>query len=182
LPAGAGRVHVAFLILLLLIPIQYLKTMKRLFVALLFLGMALAANSATTFKSGVFFATANTDAKVQIQFKFGENLLFNRAGESIITLESGFLKKPLELVVTKGTPYKESPNDYHAALEPVSASIRVPAGTKAGTYPVKFSSEVFLCDNLTKVCYIDRASSSFEIRVGTGKDVPHLMEFNRVIR
>jgi hypothetical protein len=156
--------------------------MKRLFAALLFLGVALAASSATTFKSGVFFAAAGTDAKVQIQFKFGENLLFNRAGESTITLESAFLKKPLELVVSKGIPYKDSPEDYHSALEPVSASIRVPAGTKAGTYPVKFSSEVFLCDNLTKVCYIDRASSNFEIRVGAGKDAPMVVEFNRASR
>jgi hypothetical protein len=156
--------------------------MKRLVACLLYLGFGLAASSATTFKSGVFFANAGADAKVQIQFKFGENLLFNRAGESTITLESGFLKKPLELVVSKGTPFKESPEDYHSALEPVGANIRVPAGTKAGVYPVKFSSEVFLCDNQTKVCYIDRASSGFEIRVGAGKDVPMVMEFNRVVR
>jgi hypothetical protein len=156
--------------------------MKRLLAGFLFLGMALATSSATTFKPGVFFAAAGADAKVQIQFKFGENLLFNRAGESTITLESAFFKKPLELVVSKGTPYKDAPEDYHAALEPVSASIRVPVGTKAGTYPVKFSSEVFLCDNLTKVCYIDRANSNFEIRVGIGKDVPMVMEFNRVSR
>jgi hypothetical protein len=159
-----------------------LKAVKRVFFGLLCLGMALAASSATTFKPGVFFASAGVDAKVQIQFKFGENLLFNRAGESIIILESVFLKKPLELKVEKGTPFKDSPNDYHAALEPISASIRVPPGTKSGTYPVKFSSEVFLCDNLTKVCYIDRANSGFEIRVGAGKDAAHVMEFHRVSR
>jgi hypothetical protein len=156
--------------------------MKRLVATVVFLGLALATPSATTFKSGVFFASAGTDAKVQIQFKFGEQLLFNRAGESIISLESAFLKKPLEVVVSKGTPFKESPEDYHVALEPVSTTIRVPIGTKAGTYPVKFSSEVFLCDNATKVCYIDRANSQFEIRVGAGKDVPMVVEFNRVTR
>jgi hypothetical protein len=158
-----------------------LEPMKRLVAGLLFLGLALATSS-TTFKSGVFFAAAGADAKVQIQFKFAENLLFNRAGESVIALESAFLKKPLELVVSKGTPFKELPDEYHSTLEPVSASIRVPAGTKAGVYPVKFSSEVFLCDNTIKVCYIDRATSQFEIRVGAGKDLPMVVEFNRAVR
>ncbi|MFN3265654.1 MAG: hypothetical protein ACK41E_02335 [Deinococcales bacterium] len=156
--------------------------MKYLFAPLLLLGFALAAPGGTTFKQGVFFATVGTDAKVQIGFKFGENLLFNRAGESILTLESGFLKKPLELKLEKGTPFKGSPNDYHSALETVSTNIRVPVGTKAGTHVVKLFSEVFLCDNLTKVCYIDRSEGSFEIRVGKGKDQPLLIEFSRPSR
>ncbi len=153
--------------------------MKRFLSVGLLLGFALAAPSSTTFKSGVFFASAGTDAKVRFEFKFEANLLFNRAGESIISLETPWAKKPLEIKVEKGTPYKELPEEYHTALEPVAMAVRVPSGTKAGIYPIKLSSEVFLCDNQIKVCYIDRATGLLEIRVGTGKDVPVSVEFNR---
>ena len=156
--------------------------MKRFLSALLLLGVALAAPSSTTFKSGVFFATAGTDAKVRFEFKFEPSILFNRAGQSIISLETPWAKIPVEIKVEKGTPYKELPEEYHAALEPVAVALRIPAGTKAGIYPIKLSSEVFLCDNQIKVCYIDRAVGSFEVRVGAGKDAPVLVEFNRPTR
>ncbi len=153
--------------------------MKRFLSVLAVLGFALAAPSSTTFKSGVFFAVAGADAKVRFEFKFEPNLLFNRAGESIISLETPWAKKPIEIIVEKGTPYKELPEEYHTALEPVATAVRVPVGTKAGVYPIKLVSEVFLCDNVIKVCYIDRATGLLEIRVGTGKDVAVAVEFFR---
>lgn len=155
--------------------------MKRFFV-FLFFGLALAAPSGATLKSGVFFAAAGSDAKVRFEFKFEPNLLFNRAGSSSLSLETPWNKKPIELELQKGTPYKDAPDEYHTALEPVTALVRVPVGTKAGTYPIKISAEVFLCDNLSKVCYIDRASGSLEVRVGTGKDLPMQIEFSRPTR
>ena len=146
------------------------------------LGFALAAPSSTTLKSGVFFAAAGADAKLRFEFKFGSELLFNRAGSSTLLLETPWSKKPVELLLEKGLPYKELPDEYLSSLEPVMAAIRVPSGTKAGVYPIKLSSEVFLCDNVIKVCFIDRATGSLEIRVGAGKDVPVVVEFVRPTR
>jgi hypothetical protein len=153
--------------------------MKRFFALIVLFGLALAAPSSTTLKSGVFFAAAGTDAKLRFEFKFGSELLFNRAGASSLSLETPWTKKPVELVLEKGLPYKDLPDEYLSTLEPIVAVVRVPVGTKAGVYLVKLTSEVFLCDNLIKVCYIDRAAGSLEIRVGAGKDVPVLVEFNR---
>ncbi len=153
--------------------------MKRLLALIMLLGFALAAPSSTSFRSGVFFALAGADAKVRFEFKFGSELLFNRAGSSTLLLETPWSKKPVELLLEKGAPYKDLPDEYLSSLEPVVTAIRVPVGTKAGVYPMKLSSEVFLCDNLIKVCFIDRATSSLEIRVGAGKDVPVIVEFIR---
>ncbi len=157
--------------------------MKRLIALTFILGAAMAApTTGTNIKSGTFFATAGTDAKVRFEFKLETNLLFNRAGSSTLTLETPWNKKPIELEVEKGAPYKDAPDEYHSTLEPVNTAIRVPVGTKAGTYPIKVSSETFLCDNIIKVCYIDRATGSLEIRVGAGKDVPVQVEFSRPAR
>ncbi len=156
--------------------------MKHFFALIILLGFALAAPSSTTLKSGVFFAAAGTDAKVRFEFKFGSELLFNRAGSSTLLLETPWSKKPVELVLEKGLPYKDLPDEYHVSLEPVVAAVRVPVGTKAGIYLVKLTSEVFLCDNVIKVCFIDRATGSLEIRVGVGKDVPVVVEFVRPTR
>lgn len=153
--------------------------MKQFFALALLLGVTLAAPSSTSLKSGVFFASAGADAKVRFEFKFGTELLFNRAGSSTLSLETPWSKKPVELVLEKGVPFKDLPDEYHVSLEPVVAAIRVPTGTKAGAYPIKLTSEVFLCDNIIKVCFIDRATGSLEIRVGVGKDVPVVVEFVR---
>ena len=153
--------------------------MKRIVALILLLGLALAAPNSTLLKSGVFFASAGADAKLRFEFKFGSELLFNRAGSSTLSLETPWSKKPVQLVLEKGLPFKDLPDEYHVSLEPVMAAVRVPVGTKAGVYLVKLSSEVFLCDNLIKVCFIDRATGSLEIRVGVGKDVPVVVEFNR---
>jgi hypothetical protein len=72
---------VAFLICFRLLPCT-LKSMKRFFALIGLLGFALVAPSSTTLKSGVFFAAAGTDAKLRFEFKFGSELLFNRAGSS----------------------------------------------------------------------------------------------------
>jgi hypothetical protein len=153
--------------------------MKRILILLALLGFAVAAPSGTTLKSGVFFATAGSDAKVRFVFKLEPTLLFNRAGSSYLLLETPWSKKPIEVIVEKGTPDKDLPDEYHSTLEPVLVPVRVPVGTKAGKYPIKLSSEFFLCDNTIKVCYIDKATGTFEIQVGTGKDLPVQVEFSR---
>jgi hypothetical protein len=153
--------------------------MKFFLALMVLLGVALAAPKSTLLKSGVFFASAGADAKVRFEFKFGSELLFNRAGSSTLTLETPWAKKPVEIVLEKGMPFKELPDEYHVSLEPVAAAIRVPVGTKAGVYPIKLTSEIFLCDNVIKVCFIDKATGSLEIRVGVGKDVPMVIELNR---
>jgi hypothetical protein len=56
--------------------------MKRFFTLIILLGFALAAPNSITLKSGVFFALAGADAKLHFEFKFGLDLLFNRAGSS----------------------------------------------------------------------------------------------------
>jgi hypothetical protein len=155
-----------------------LVRMKR-FLLVLFFGFALAAPSSTSFKSGVFFALAGSDALLRFDFKFEPNLLFNRAGSSSLVLETPWSKKPVELVLDKGVPFKDLPDEYLVGLDSVVAALRVPVGTKAGVYPIKLSAEVFLCDNLIKVCFIDKASGVFEVRVGSGKDVPVSVLFSR---
>lgn len=156
--------------------------MKHFLAVIAIFGLAFAAPSSTSLKSGVFFAEAGQDAKLRFEFKLGTNLLFNRAGQSTLTLESPWTKKPVDVIIEKGTPFKDAPDDYLSTLEPVLANLRLPVGTRVGAYTVKLSSEVFLCDNLSKVCYIDRAIGSLEVRVGTGKDLPVMVEFNRPIR
>ena len=156
--------------------------MKRFLALIVVFGVSLAAPSSTSLKSGVFFASAGADAKLRFEFKFGAELLFNRAGTSTLNLETPWAKKPIELVLEKGAPFKDLPDEYLSTLEPVVTAIRVPIGTKAGVYPIKLTSEVFLCDNFIKVCFIDRATGSLEIRVGVGKDVPMVVEFVRPIR
>jgi hypothetical protein len=152
--------------------------MKRFAALLLVFSVALAASTSTV-QPGVFYARAGTNAKLRFEFKFEPNLLFNRAGESTLTLENPWTKKPLEFKVEKGTPDKASPEEYHVSLEPVTGTVAIPKDAKPGAYPVKLESETFLCDNVTKVCYIERLEGTLELRVGAGKDAPVMFEFKR---
>jgi hypothetical protein len=153
--------------------------MKHFLALLSIFGVALAASSPSTVHPGVFYARAGSEAKLRFEFKFEPNLLFNRAGESTLTLNDPWTKKPLEFVVEKGTPDKTSPDEYHSSLEPIASTIKIPKDAKPGAYPVKLESETFLCDNNTKVCYIERLQGTLEIRVGSGKDAPVVLEFKR---
>ncbi len=142
------------------------------------LSVALAA-SPSTVQPGVFHARAGAEAKLRFEFKFEPNLLFNRAGESTITFENPWTKKSFEFKVEKGTPDKTLPNEYLSSLEPVTSALKIPKTVKPGAYPIKLESTTFLCDNNTKVCYIERLEGQLELRIGAGKDAPVILEFKR---
>ena len=142
--------------------------------------LALSGLGTGSASSGVFNTADNRAAALRFEFTLAQNVLFNRAGSSEITFLNPFSGKEVALEVSKGEPYPADPKDYLQRLEPIASKLEVPKGAKAGVYSVKFIAEMFLCEAVLKVCYLEETPGSFEIRVGqTGRDTPVKLEYAR---
>jgi hypothetical protein len=142
------------------------------------LGIAIAGDTGGSIQKGQFYAMPGSSANLRFEFSLAKNVLFNRAGSSAISFTNPFTGKPVTLEVTRGEAYQADPKEYLQSLEPISAKLSVPANAKPGAYPVKVNAEVFLCEAVLKVCYVDEASGSMDLRVGaSGRDTPVRLEY-----
>jgi hypothetical protein len=157
--------------------------MKRIFVALLAVSslvVTVAAPNTGSATSGVFHASVERGANLRFEFKLAQNVLFNRAGSSEISFQNPFTGKEVAVEVSKGEPYPAAAKDYLQGLEPIALKLEVPKSAKAGVYNVKLVAQVFLCEAVLKVCYLEETAGSFELRVGqTGRDTPVRLEYVR---
>ena len=130
--------------------------------------------------NGVFHASVDRAAALRFEFGLAQHVLLNRAGSSQITFLNPFTGQEVALEVSKGEPYPADAKNYLQRLEPIASKLEVPKGAKAGVYSVKFIAEMFLCEAVLKVCYLEETPGSFEIRVGqTGRDTPVKLEYAR---
>ncbi len=142
--------------------------------------VALAAPNTGNISSGVFYAASSRAATLRFEFKLAQNVLFNRAGSSEISFINPFTGKDVALEISKGEPYPSDPADYLQRLDAISLKLEIPKGTKAGVYDVKLIADVFLCEAVLKVCYVEQTPGSFELRVAqTGRDTPVKLEYMR---
>ena len=130
--------------------------------------------------NGVFFANADRVANLRFEFNLAQHVLLNRAGSSEIAFLNPFTGKEVALEVAKGEPYPADAKNYLQRLEPIASKLEIPKGAKAGVYNVKLVAQMFLCEAVLKVCYLEETPGSFEIRVGqTGSDTPVKLEYAR---
>ncbi len=142
--------------------------------------LAIATLNTGSISNGVFYASSDRAAALRFEFKLAQHVLFNRAGSSEISFLNPFTGKDVALEVTKGEPYPADPADYLQSLTPVVATLEIPKNAKAGVYNVKLIADVFLCEAILKVCYVEQTPGSFEIRVSqTGRDTPVKLEYIR---
>ena len=157
--------------------------MKRILFALLALSslaLTLAALNTGSAANGVFHASADRVATVRFEFKLAQNVLLNLAGSSEIAFLNPFTGKEVALEVSKGEPYPSAPKDYLQRLEPVAFKLEIPKNAKTGVYNVKLTAQMFLCEGVLKVCYVEQTPGNFEIRVGqNGPDTPVKLEYLR---
>ena len=155
--------------------------MKPILAALLALS-SLTLTSATlntgSAASGVFHAAGDRTATLRFEVKLAPNVLLNLAGSSEIGFLSPFTGKEVTLEVKNGEPYPDAPKDYLQRDEPVALKLEIPKAAKRGVYNVKVVAQMFLCEAVLKVCYIEETPASFELRVGTvGRDTPVKLEY-----
>lgn len=142
--------------------------------------LAIAAPNTGTISSGVFHASSDRAAVLRFEFKLAQNVLFNRAGSSEISFINPFTGKDVALEVSKGEPYPPEPTDYLQRLDSISTKLEIPKSAKAGVYNVKLIADVFLCEAVLKVCYVEQTPGSFELRVSQrGRDTPVKLEYIR---
>ena len=145
-----------------------------------FATLMLAAPNTGTISSGVFHASSDRAAMLRFEFKLAQNVLFNRAGSSEISFINPFTGKDVALEVSKGEPYPPEPTDYLQRLDSISTKLEIPKSAKAGVYNVKLIADVFLCEAVLKVCYVEQTPGSFELRVSQrGRDTPVKLEYIR---
>ena len=117
---------------------------------------------------------------MRFEFTLAQHVLLNLAGSSEISFLNPFTGKEVAVEVSKGQPYPAAPKDYLQRVEPIALKLEIPKNAKAGVYNVKLIAQVFLCEAVLKVCYIEETPGSFEIRVGrTGLDTAVKLEYVR---
>ena len=154
--------------------------------------LAVAAPNTGSVSSGLFYPSVdpnpdpnpnpnpNRVAALRFEFTLAQNVLLNLAGSSEISFLNPFTGKAVTLEVLKGEPYPSAPKDYLQRVEPIALKLEIPKNVKAGVYNVKLNAQMFLCEAVLKVCYLEDTPGSFEIRVGqTGRDTPVKLEYVR---
>lgn len=142
--------------------------------------LAVGAPNTGSISSGVFHASVDRVAAVRFEFTLAQHVLLNLAGSSEISFLNPFTGKEVTVEVSKGEPYPSAPKDYLQRLEPIALKLEIPKNAKAGVYNVKLTAQMFLCEAVLKVCYIEQTPGSFEIRVGqVGRDTPVKLEYVR---
>lgn len=142
--------------------------------------LAIATLNTGSASSGVFYPNAERVTNLRFEFTLAQSVLFNRAGSSEITFLNPFSGKEVALEVSKGEPYPADAADYLQRLDPIAAKLEIPKNAKSNVYNVKFVAQMFLCEAVLKVCYVEQTLGSFEIRVGrTGSDAAVKLEYAR---
>lgn len=142
--------------------------------------LAVGAPNTGSVSSGLFYPSADRVAALRFEFTLAQHVLLNLAGSSEIAFLNPFTGKEVTLEVSKGEPYPSAPTDYLQRLEPVASKLEIPKNAKPGVYNVKLIAQMFLCEAVLKVCYLEETAGSFELRVGqTGRDTPVKLEYVR---
>lgn len=126
----------------------------------------------------VSFAKPGGEAIVRLELRLATNAAFNRPAPNLVRLENPF--KPgqfLERREFKGIPWPDDAEHYFQSVDPLEFRLPVSSGVKAGTYPLKFSAELFVCDKVVNVCFKRTLTVGGELRIGaSGRDVPGVLE------
>lgn len=119
-----------------------------------FLGLALIAGRAGAADSG----TALPPTTLSIEFKAVPGLIYNRLGDSVLSVSSPAGTSSIKL---SGTPYPEDEH-YWAQLIPVRLKLNLPAGP----HSVELSARLFVCDKQKGLCSVQTREQRFQVTAG----------------
>ncbi|WP_425147698.1 hypothetical protein [Deinococcus sp.] len=110
---------------------------------------------------GTALAGAET-ATVRVQVADAPGLTFNHVARNTLTLTTPW---GTQTAVFGGTPYSPDPQHYWNHLFPLTLNVRVPGGVGSGSYPLKASAQLFLCDQRAHLCTVKTAEASGDLNL-----------------
>ncbi len=144
----------------------------RMNLGVLSLLLMLGAMPSVAGESGVAFAQPGGVARLQVDLRPGPRVVFNRNGPSRVKITGPF-GAVAELKLARGTPWPEDPKNYDETVPPLVFEVKVPTGTAPGSYPLKLTSELYLCDAVRHACYRTRPQVEARLDVGSaGESFP----------
>lgn len=102
-------------------------------------------------------------ASVRVQVADSVGLTFNHLAHNTLTLTTPW---GTQQAIFGGTPYAPDPQHYWSHLHPLTLQLNVPASAKAGSYPVRASAQLYLCDQRAHLCTVKTAEASGDVTVG----------------
>ena len=102
-------------------------------------------------------------ASVRVQVADSVGLTFNHLAQNTLSVQTPW---GTQQAVFSGSPYAPDPKNYWSQLLPLTLRLKVPATAKAGSYPIRASAQLYLCDQRAHLCSVKSAEASGEVTVG----------------
>ena len=123
-------------------------------------------------------AQVKLDEQLELIVKAPPGILISRLNPPELKLSSPFDNTVLKAEVS-GKPWRDKPKFYYAELNPVTWQLKVPAGTKPGTYQAPLEATFSLCSLARGFCFTTQQNAVFTLHVGSQKNVPVVLTLSQ---